>query len=299
MQDVTANSPGDELRSDPWLELVKELDEWRAVGLTARFWWRDDDAVAPTTALMRLVDLSVSYAIPLGLSVIPEGAEYDLAITVSQSKLISVLQHGIAHKNNAPSGAVNIELGGSRNAAELANDLLLARSKLAKLFGPKLLPVLVPPWNLIEETLVAQLPELGYHGLSTAGPRRKRVERLVESNAHIQPITWAAGPPKFVGTQFAMKKALLHLRQRRYGEVEPEEPIGVLTHHLDSDEDTWAFVQCFLGLTRSHPAAIWISPTEAFGLQPESARNIVSRFLSPFRPSGGVRKNSTNPMLPT
>ena len=36
--------------------LQRELDEWRAADMTARFWWRDDDAVTDTRQLRRLIE---------------------------------------------------------------------------------------------------------------------------------------------------------------------------------------------------------------------------------------------------
>ena len=40
---------------NPWQKFAAELDRW-APG-EATFWWRDDDAIAPTTALERLLAL--------------------------------------------------------------------------------------------------------------------------------------------------------------------------------------------------------------------------------------------------
>jgi hypothetical protein len=42
---------------------------------------------------------------------------------------------------------------------------------LERLFGSRVLPVLVPPWNRIAPGLVPALPEIGYRGLSTFGIR--------------------------------------------------------------------------------------------------------------------------------
>ena len=43
-----------------WAVLEAELDLWQAAGRTASFWWRDDDAVAATPALSRLLALPES-----------------------------------------------------------------------------------------------------------------------------------------------------------------------------------------------------------------------------------------------
>ena len=53
--------------------LTDEFDRWADQGLTATLWWRDDDAIAPTPALDRLLD--AAGPVPLTLAVIPALAE--------------------------------------------------------------------------------------------------------------------------------------------------------------------------------------------------------------------------------
>ena len=62
-----------------WDRLDRELAAWAAEGREATFWWRDDDAVAATPALDRLLRLTESGGVPLALAVIPAPAEPGLA----------------------------------------------------------------------------------------------------------------------------------------------------------------------------------------------------------------------------
>ncbi len=62
-----------------WAALDVELALWASKGLNPRLWWRDDDAKAVTPDLERLLALSDSYAVPIHLSVIPEGLQPELA----------------------------------------------------------------------------------------------------------------------------------------------------------------------------------------------------------------------------
>ncbi|HEX2116752.1 MAG TPA: hypothetical protein VHM01_20290, partial [Alphaproteobacteria bacterium] len=62
-----------------WTALTEELDQWRAAGRAATFWWRDDDATAPSGALDRLLALHQKYATPLAIAVIPARAQPGLA----------------------------------------------------------------------------------------------------------------------------------------------------------------------------------------------------------------------------
>ena len=54
---------------NPWTAFSNELDRWQEAGRTAAFWWRDDDAIAPTAALDRLA--ATGAGIPKTLAVIP------------------------------------------------------------------------------------------------------------------------------------------------------------------------------------------------------------------------------------
>ncbi|HUA50624.1 MAG TPA: hypothetical protein VMB81_00595, partial [Candidatus Sulfotelmatobacter sp.] len=63
---------------DPWNALEREFAQWAAAGRTATLWWRDDDAVAPSAALDRLLTLGAGRA-PVALAVVPEPAGEPLA----------------------------------------------------------------------------------------------------------------------------------------------------------------------------------------------------------------------------
>jgi len=62
-----------------WQALDAELDAWSAAGRTAELWWRDDDAIVPTPALDRLLDIRRRSGVPIALAVIPARAQATLA----------------------------------------------------------------------------------------------------------------------------------------------------------------------------------------------------------------------------
>jgi hypothetical protein len=241
-----------------WQELERELDRWSADGRTATLWWRDDDAVTETPALRRLLALRESVGVPLGLAVIPESADEALAACLTGE--VAVLQHGWAHRNHGPAGEAKIELGG-RPATEVAIELRRGWTRLSGLFADRLLPVVVPPWNRITAEVRESLPTLGYRGISTFKPRQK--SRLIETNTHVDIIDWS-GTRGFGGEARALDNVIAHLTQRRSGAADPDEPSGLLTHHLVHDEGCWRFVHDFLTHTRSHAAARWVSPRDIF-----------------------------------
>lgn len=251
---------------DPWAALAAELDRWDGEGRTATFWWRDDDAVAATQALDRLLALREAVGVPLALAAIPAAAEDSLARRLEGTTDVAVVQHGYAHRNHAPAGAEKRELGPDRPIERIAGELATGWRRLVALI-PAARPVMVPPWNRIDPAVAAALPGLGYRGLSTFKPRplHAPVAGLVLANTHLDIVDWI-GTRGFVGERAAVGAVVDHLAKRRRGAVDPAEPTGLLTHHLAHDEPCWAFVNQLVARSRAHAAARWIDADEAFGM---------------------------------
>ena len=253
---------GEEAPAAEWSDLERELDAWAATGRTATFWWRDDDAIAATPALDRLLELG--HGLPLALAVIPGSAEDSIARRLMAAPNVAVLQHGWMHRNHAPAGERAAELGAHRPVDVVLEELGAGWHRLEALLGRLLLPILTPPWNRAADALIPRLRAAGYCGLSASGPRRRREASpgLVQVNAHVDLVDWRAR--RFVGTAKAIRRAIEHLAARRVGSADPAEPTGILTHHLVMDAPSEGFLLRFLALTRTHPAARWIGAAEAF-----------------------------------
>ena len=245
---------------EPWNALERELAQWAAAGRTATLWWRDDDAVAPSAALDRLLTLGAGRA-PVALAVVPEPAGEPLARRLATAPLVRVLQHGWAHRNHRPAGARSAELGADRPLAMVTDELARGRDHLASLFGARFLPVLVPPWNRIDPPVVAALPRLGFRGLSCFGPRPAGERATV--NTHVDPIAWRAGRG-FVGEAKALDALIGHLADRRTGAADADEPTGLLTHHLVHDAALWHFLDRLLEFTAAHAAVRWLDARAVF-----------------------------------
>jgi hypothetical protein len=249
----------------PWRALADELDRWAESGRSATFWWRDDDAIEPTPALERLLDLREDNAVPLALAVIPAKARPSLTAVKAGVTEVAVLQHGYAHANHCPDTRRKSEFGADRQVQSAARDLMAGRSSLVAIFGESEPSILVPPWNRIDARLIALLPGLGYTGLSTFAARNSReaAPGVIQTNTHVDIIDWP-GTRRFVGEEAAIGAAVAHLAARRAGAADPDEATGLLTHHLAHDAECWTFVAGFLAATTAHGGARWISAGEAF-----------------------------------
>jgi hypothetical protein len=89
-------------------------------------------------------------------------------------------------------------------------------------------------------------------------------------NTHVDVIDWHGGRG-FLGEAAALDLLIGHLSARRQGRADPDEPTGLLTHHLVHDADTWRFLENLQDFIRDHPGdqppARFIEPAEAFGLR--------------------------------
>jgi hypothetical protein len=251
-----------------WPDLVDELDRWEEAGHVATLWWRDDDAVAPSQALERLV--SITRQVPIALAIIPAAARAELAAWLTDrgasapGARIDVLQHGWNHSNHSV-GEKKSEFPAERASADVAVELAEGRTRLTELFGTRALPVLVPPWNRFDDHHLPHLGRCGFSGISRAKPRRRArpVPGVVEANVHVDVVAWAGGR-KFIGEEAALSSLIAHLRARRLGLACADEPTGILTHHLIQDEPTEVFLQRLLDVSGAHVAAHWLAAIEIF-----------------------------------
>jgi hypothetical protein len=249
-----------------WPDLVDELDFWREAGRSATLWWRDDDAVEPSAQLDRLMSLSPN--VPLALAVIPSLAKPGLACRLARLRgsRVRVLQHGWRHLNHAAGGKKS-EFCRDRPLQEAASELAAGRARLSQLFAKLALPVLVPPWNRLDERFLPVLPDCGIRAISQATSRRSHrpAPGLIEANVHIDLVAWR-GDRDFIGESAALGGLIRHLQARRLGTACANEPTGILSHHLVQDEAADGFLRRLFMVTGAHGAARWLDATEVFSL---------------------------------
>lgn len=241
-----------------WSELDLELQRWKAAGETPAFWWRDDDAVAPSARLDRLLDLSDRFALPVHLAVVPANLSPDLGARLRAASYVQVIQHGFAHVNNEPSGARASEIGQHRPLQDTLQDLRAGRARLLAADLPGLLPALAPPWNRIGDKVIPHLPGLGFRLLSAMHARQspEPVPGLAQVNIHFDPIRWKGGA-SFRGEAGILGGITEHLAQKRMGLADRDEPTGLSTHHLQTWDEVWDFLDLLLERLTRPDAGRW------------------------------------------
>lgn len=201
-----------------WRGFAAEVERRKPV-----FWLRDDDAVAVTPALERLL----SFGVPVALAVIPELAEPGLL-----EKDVAFLQHGCDHRNRAAPGEKKTEFPASERDEAALERLRLAHERLVSLGGDKVLPVVAPPWNRMRRELAAQLPKIGITGFSSYG-EAAAISGVKQVNTHVDIVAWRDGK-RFIGDEEAVRLAMTYVLK--------SQPVGWLTHHAVHDAAAWDFL---------------------------------------------------------
>ncbi len=256
-----------------WSALDREISCWATQNGTVKLWWRDDDATRQNDKLDRLLAIAARFNIPVALAVIPHESNGSLARLLAHADNVFSLQHGFAHANYALPEQPENEYGPERGLAERIAELAKGRELLESL--PNFVPVLVPPWNRLSSDLLGYLPAIGLRGLSMWGPRPRArpVLGLQQLNVHVDVMNWET--KRFCGRDQALTQLILHLRNRRLGKVDADEPTGIMTHHSFHDEDAWTFLSELLWRTSRHPHVCWLSAKTLFA-RSDTARVIRS-----------------------
>lgn len=251
-----------------WDDLRTVLHRFDSAENPLPIWWRDDDAIEPTTALDRLGQLSENVDMPVHLAIIPAGATSALADAVAAAPSYFVpVAHGLTHANHAPADVKKAEFGATRPEQDIRADLSAAKAHMAGFTD--LRPMFVPPWNRIGSAATDALPSLGFHILSTYGPRKSRdaAPGLAQVNTHLDPIDWH-GSRSLHDEADLLARLVRNLQSRLVGATDATEPLGLLTHHLVHDPAIWAFSEKLLDTLRQANTIPWVAPKKGTADEP-------------------------------
>ena len=150
-----------------------------------KFWWRDDDVSDSTEELKELISFSCLNKIPVNLAVIPKKLSNEAIKLIKQNSHISVVQHGYSHTNYANVGEPLNEFGHHRSLDTQLKEIRIGFDKLKTSFGNQFVPVFVPPWGHIADSVIEQISTIGIKGISMIGDRDKIYPNLINNNVEI------------------------------------------------------------------------------------------------------------------
>ncbi|HEY5701111.1 MAG TPA: polysaccharide deacetylase family protein [Gammaproteobacteria bacterium] len=250
-------------RVGDWLELERELDRWADSKQPVTLWWRDDDAARQSPALKRLLALSDSFEVPLGLAVVPAAMTPEFAASLpSLDCRVQVLQHGFEHRNNAGENEKKTEFGEHRPMPVVRDEIARGAELLKSAAPDHFLSMFVPPWNRISKPALSALPDLGFQSVSTFGPRKSAwaAPNLRRLNTHVDLIDWRCGRRGKLAER-VVDDLVGHLQARRCGDI--AEPTGILSHHFAHDEQCWEVLDRLFVVTRKSASVRWLRPGDA------------------------------------
>ena len=235
------------------------LDKAAGVGRHIDFWWRDDDADRTSEALDRLLFLARSHDLPLVLAIIPADVQRTLADRVARAPKVAVLQHGWRHLRHNARDTKKAEFGDDRPLDAMLAEIDAGAARLRALFGDRLLPGFVPPWNRIGPHLAERLVADRGLVLSTHSPGAPSLPGRLDTHCDI--IAWRT-TRSAVPADEAFALLADEVERRLAGASEGA--IGLLTHHLVHDEAAWRLLDDILAAIRASPASRWPDPNTLF-----------------------------------
>ncbi|PWC32689.1 polysaccharide deacetylase family protein [Azospirillum sp. TSO35-2] len=245
-----------------WTAVEEELARWADRGRRCPLWLRDDDAVAASPALDRLLRGCAAAGVPLGIAAIPADATPSLPEALAGQEHAALLVHGWAHADHASPHGKKCEFGPQRPAdvrqAEAERGLAALRALCGPGdAGPRVLPLFVPPWNRMAPDMPGLLAAAGYRAVSAFGPPPPGdASGLRWLNTHLDLIDWR-GSRSAVALDALLDALCRELRDRREGTRDPDEPIGLLTHHRVHDAAIWDLLDHLLDRLAGHRSVCW------------------------------------------
>lgn len=203
--------------------------------------FRADDVAAPGANFVRLMDLFMSYRVPLCLAVVPvwlTQARWQHLKRIGQKSpsLWCWHQHGWRHVNHEPDGKKQ-EFGPSRPFLRIQEDLIRGKHRLQTLMGDSFTPIFTPPWNRCGQNTLDLLKELNFKAIS-------------RSQMGLPPSP--DGLPDFavsVDLHTRKEEQLLSELEGLFSELDSaisQGHCGIMIHHQRMNEAAFVFLEIFI-----------------------------------------------------
>ena len=244
------------MADDPvWRPLHAELDRWRQAGRVADLWLRDDDAVQPTAALDRLLDLTARHAIPAAVGGHPRACRR----TACRAACVGARHRRCGARLGAREPRAGRREEAGARAASCRPTSCSANCRGRKPSSTGCLPGKPRPFSCRPGT--GSTAPCCRRSPKQASPRcrcsaRRSRPPIAVVNTHVDIIDWHGGRGGKDHGGLVLELAA-ELRWRR--EAGSREAVGVLTHHLVHDEIAWLFLERLFEATAGNPACRWAS----------------------------------------
>ena len=242
-------------RSEWQNHLRRGLERLAGTRQTVHVFLRNDDIDEDEEPLRHLWDVTLSYAVPINLQIIPEkltpgGIRFLKDCNRINSALVSLNQHGLSHHNHENVGR-KCEFGPSRSIQEQMHDIAKGKTILESIFPIRFFPVFTPPWNRCTTDTFQVLEELGFHILSKdRGKEPVTGYSFTEFSTTLDLYTWKGAPtlkePEDIVTCLLQQMHELDL-------------IGILLHHKVMDTEAFLFLDQLLAELRRWPNIVFHS----------------------------------------
>lgn len=150
-------------------ETVYTVLEEILAGKQVEVFFRADDIGLVDANYMQMMELFITYRMPLCLAVVPRWLSkecwQEMARFSPDDQLWCWHQHGYSHENHEAAGKKN-EFGLARAREEIGKDLLAGKEHLEAVLGELFCPVFTPPWNRCSSTTLELLRECKFRAVS-------------------------------------------------------------------------------------------------------------------------------------
>src|SRR3989339_349067 len=208
-----------------------------------KVFFRADDIAVPSKNFSRMMDLFLSYQIPLCLAVVPAWMtpkrwEATAEFRKKGKDLFCWHMHGYRHMNHEPAGKKQ-EFGPARTAQAVLNDLARGQKRLQAMMGKDLTPVFTPPWNRCSMDALMMLKKTGFAAVSRShGSLPAAPEGLEDIPVHVDLHT-----RKETSAEKARQKLL---EEFRIGLASPV--CGIMLHHMCMNDQAFLLLEYLLEL---------------------------------------------------
>lgn len=200
--------------------------------------FRNDDLGWMPQHFERLLELFRKHELYMCAAAIPLYSKdsYKPGAFAKDKNVLEIHSHGYSHLDHQNHGK-KAEFGSERSLDTVRQELLRSREITQSIFGDLYFEAFTPPWNRIEESFYALLPEAGFKVLSRDGDKIADVAGLKNLNIDVDVHTSKKGK---IQTTKAIWAAIEDIWKQK-------DLCGIMLHHKHMDDLDYEVLDLLLG----------------------------------------------------